>query len=211
MSLGFAHLLSIAPPAPYAHGMQMPAELPDEDATLARRIQAAAARRDGDAEAQLCRRFAPRIRLFGLKRLRSDAAAADLVQDVLMLVLQKLRDGAVREPERIASFMLGTARQMIIDSRRNSGRRERLVDAFALDLKPEETPASDIPDSDRLQHCLQSLPERERSVLVMTFYDDCSAEILSAQLGLTTGNVRVIRHRGLQHLRDCMEGSGDAR
>ena len=67
-----------------------------------------------------CRRFAPRIRLFGLKRLRSEAAAADLVQDVLMLVLQKLRAGAVREPERIASFVLGTARQLVIDTRRNS-------------------------------------------------------------------------------------------
>ena len=43
-----------------------------------------------------------------------------------MLVLQKLRAGAVREPERIASFVLGTARQMVIDGRRNTGRRERL-------------------------------------------------------------------------------------
>ena len=45
------------------------------------------------------------------------------------MTLQKLRAGAVREPERIASFMLGTARQMMLDSRRNSGRRERILDA----------------------------------------------------------------------------------
>ena len=39
----------------------------------------------------------------------------------------------------------------------------------------------------------------------MTFYEDCPAELLGTQLGLTTGNVRVIRHRGLKHLRDCLQ------
>jgi RNA polymerase sigma-70 factor, ECF subfamily len=189
----------------YAFAVQYSVETREDDAALARRIIAASSRRDPDAEAQLCRRFAPRIRLFGLKRLRSEAAAADLVQDVLMLALQKLRAGAVNEPERIASFLLGIARQLVIDTRRSSGRRERLLDTFALDLEPIESTESPAPDTGRLQHCLQALPERERSVLVMTFYDDCAADTLGTQLGLSPNNVRVIRHRGLQHLRDCME------
>jgi RNA polymerase sigma-70 factor (ECF subfamily) len=176
---------------------------PDIDAELARRIAAG----HPDAEAPFCRRFAPRIRLFGLKRLRNEAAAADLVQDVLIVALQKLRAGAVREPERIASFMLGMARQMMLDSLRNSGRRERILNEFPIDLIPFEEPAMAEPDEARLQHCLQALPERERTVLVMTFYDDCPADALGTQLGLSTGNVRVIRHRGLQHLRDCLENA----
>jgi RNA polymerase sigma-70 factor (ECF subfamily) len=185
-----------------------PSDLPvSEDAALARRIAAASSRGDPDAEAALCRRFAPRIRLFGLKRLRSEAAAGDLVQDVLVLALQKLRAGAVAEPERIASFVLGIARQMIIDARRNAGRRERLLDAFALDLEPANEEPGDAPDAARLGDCLQALPERERSVLVMTFYDDCGAELLSSRLGISPSNVRVIRHRGLKHLRDCMEAA----
>ena len=175
----------------------------DIDADLARRISAG----DSQAEAPFCGRFAPRIRLFGLKRLRSDAAAADLVQDVLIMALQKLRAGAVREPEHIASFMLGTARQMMLDSMRNSGRRERILDEFPIDLIPVEEPAVEEPNEGRLQHCLQALPERERTVLVMTFYDDCPADALGAQLGVSSGNVRVIRHRGLQHLRDCLENA----
>ena len=194
--------LSISTYSTYSFAVQPPAQSDEE---LARRIIEA---REPDAEAQFCRRFAPRIRLFGLKRLRSEAAAADLVQDVLMLVLQKLRSGEVREPERIASFVLGAARQTIIDGKRNTGRRERLIDTFAIELEPVES-AADTPDSGRLQHCLQALPERERSVIVMTFYEDCPAETLGAQFGLTPGNVRVIRHRGLKHLRDCLERSGE--
>ena len=166
---------------------------------------AASPTRDPEAEARFCLRFAPRIRLFGLKRLRSEAAAADLVQDVLMLALQKLRAGAVKEPERIGSFMLGIARQRIIDERRNTGRRGKLIDTYALDLEPQEPDFPDDPDLSGLQQCLQALPERERSVIVMTFYNDCPAEVLGGQLGLSAGNVRVIRHRGLKHLRDCLE------
>lgn len=181
------------------------AEPTSDDVALARRIAAASSRGDPDAEAALCRRFAPRIRLFGLKRLRSEAAASDLVQDVLVLTLQKLRTGGVAEPERIASFVLGIARQMIIDARRNAGRRERLLDAFALDLEPANEEPEETRDTTRLGECLQALPERERSVLVMTFYDDCGAEILGTRLGISPSNVRVIRHRGLKHLRDCME------
>jgi|SRR6185436_16951101 len=197
----------------YARGVPISAAFTrddDEAARLARRILEAASAGDAHAEAEFCRQFAPRIRLFGLKRLRSEAAAADLVQDVLMLVLQKLRAGAVHEPERIASFVLGTARQLCIDARRNGGRRQRLLDSFSLDLEPAATPELHAPDEARLQHCLQALPERERAVLIMTFYDDCPAETLGAQMGLSTGNVRVIRHRGLKHLRDCLVGSGGA-
>jgi len=186
----------------YARPVRYPAEQEQDEASLARRIAAS----DSSAEAEFCRRFAPRIRLFGRKWLRNDQAAADLVQDVLMMALQKLRAGAVRDPERIASFMLSTARQMMVDARRNNGRRERLLDTFGEDLIPVEQPAAETPP-ERLQHCLQALPERERTVLVMTFYDDCPADVLGKQLGLNAGHVRVIRHRGLEHLRSCMEGA----
>src|ERR1044072_1432431 len=115
---------------PYARSMSSPAPEP-EDRELARRILAAGARRDADAEAELCRRVAPRIRLYGLRHLRSEAAAADLVQDVLMLTLEKLRAGAVREFDKLASFILGTCRQTVIDGRRGGRRRGRRLENFA--------------------------------------------------------------------------------
>ena len=52
--------------------------------------------------------------------------------------------------------------------------------------------------------CLQRLPERERTVVLMTFYADDSAETVGTALGITAANVRVVRHRGIQHLRECM-------
>ena len=57
---------------PYAFRMGFDAMDTDDDAALARRISG---QRDAAAEAALCRRFGPRIRLYGLKHLRSEAAA----------------------------------------------------------------------------------------------------------------------------------------
>lgn len=61
-------------------------------------------------EAELCRRFGRRVRLYGRSRLRDASAVDDLVQRVMLVVLTKLRAGEVRSPERIDSFILGTAR-----------------------------------------------------------------------------------------------------
>jgi RNA polymerase sigma-70 factor (ECF subfamily) len=184
--------------------------LTPDDGALARRISAAAPGRDVAAESELCRRFVPRIRLYGLRHLRNDAAAADLIQDVLLMTLQKLRAGELREPDKVASFILGTCRQVVIDGRRNSGRRERILDTFADSLPFSIDASEEGLDVQRLEHCLERLPERERSVLVMTFYDDRPAEEVGLALGTSAGNVRVIRHRGIERLRLCMNAGEGA-
>jgi RNA polymerase sigma-70 factor (ECF subfamily) len=191
---------------PYAPPMLSDAD--DDDATLARRIIDSAPEQDAAAEAELCRRLGPRIRLYGLKHLRNEAAAADLMQDVLVMLLQKLREGTVREPERVASFVLGAARQMVIDARRSGRRRVRILEAFPIDLAPQDGEPTEPLDSKRLGQCLAALPERERAVLMLTFYDDRPADAVASELGLSAGNVRVIRHRGLERLRGCMETQG---
>jgi len=66
------------------------------DGDLARR--AGRPGRDAAAEGELCRRFAPRIRLYGLKHLRDEERARDLVQSVLLVVLEAVRAGRVDEP-----------------------------------------------------------------------------------------------------------------
>jgi RNA polymerase sigma-70 factor (ECF subfamily) len=172
------------------------------DADLVPRIAAG----DREAEAELCRRMAPRIRLYGLRHLRSPAAADDLVQQVLMTVLEALRAARLREPEKLAHFVLGTCRRIVLDGRRTSQRHEKLLATFGGDLLPEP-PAMPLLDDRRLTRCLQSLKERERSVVVMTFYDEHTAPETARSLGITQANVRVVRHRALQQLRACLEAA----
>jgi RNA polymerase sigma-70 factor (ECF subfamily) len=103
------------------------------DADLAPRI----AEGDREAEAEMCRRMGPRIRLYGLRHLRSPSAADDLVQQVLLKVLEALRAACVREPEKIAHFVLGTCRMTVLDLRRSSQRQAELLTMFGGDLVPD--------------------------------------------------------------------------
>ena len=173
---------------------------------LARRVMDAAPARDISAEGALYRLLAPRVRLYGLKHLRDEQAAADLVQDVLLMALERLRRREVREPERIASFVLGACRQTVIDQKRGRQRRQQLLDIYSDNLPQADAAPAPALDTDRLQHCLQLLPERERTVLVMTFFDDSSADEVARATGITAGNARVVRHRGIERLRRCLEG-----
>jgi RNA polymerase sigma-70 factor, ECF subfamily len=169
------------------------------DADLAPRI----AEGDREAEAEMCRRMGPRIRLYGLRHLRSPSAADDLVQEVLLKVLEALRTARLRDPGKLAHFVLGTCRMTVLDLRRSSQRQEQLLAIFGGDLVPESPPMPKLDDR-QLAGCVQALKERERSVVVMTFYHERTAAEAAGVLGVSEANVRVIRYRAIQQLRACM-------
>ncbi|MBL8385459.1 MAG: sigma-70 family RNA polymerase sigma factor [Burkholderiales bacterium] len=179
-----------------------------DDTALARRIAAAPAGQAVAAEAELYRRLAPRVRLYGLKHLRDGQAAADLVQQVMLLTLESLRAGRLRDPERLVSFVFGACRMTVLELRRTGARRERLLERYAGDVAQADAASAPRLDQARVVGCLEQLAERDRTVLVMTFYDDAPARAVAAALRLSEGNVRVIRHRALARLRDCVGGDG---
>jgi RNA polymerase sigma-70 factor (ECF subfamily) len=161
-----------------------------------------------DDEAALVREFAPRVRAYGRKHLRSEAAADDLVQAVMVVMIESLRAGKVRERDRLPSFVLGTCRMLSMAWRRGELRHRTLLDTFGGDLAPAaEVPASAAADRMRLSGCLDRLALRERTVVVMTYYEELAAEDIATRLGMTPGNVRVVRHRALERLAGCMEVS----
>lgn len=151
----------------------------------------------------MCRRMAARIRLYGLRHLRSAVEADDLVQQVLLKVLEALRCGRLQQPDRLAQFVLGTCRMTILDLRRRVHRQEQLLAQFGDVLVPSPPPPPTVDDA-RLAQCVAALTERERSVVVLTFYDDLTAEEAGGSLGISAGNARVIRHRALNRLRACL-------
>ena len=182
----------------------MPTFVESSDADLARTV---ATRGDGSAEAaegELYRRFAPRVRLYGLRHLRDEDAARDLVQQVMLLTIEKLRGGLVRDVDQIASFVLGVSRTMAKDLKRLEWRREKLREAFMVPDMVEAPVGDATLDVDRLETCLARLAERERMVVLLTFYAERTAGEVGRELGVKEGNVRVIRHRAIERLRTCM-------
>jgi len=119
-----------------------------------------------------------------------------------MMTLERLRAGKLREPERLASFVLGTCRMVCMDQRRGAARRADLLEEWVIPEEAVEDAEPRVFERDRLAACLEVLSERERSVVISSFFEESISE-----LGLSGGNVRVIRHRALGKLRTCMESA----
>lgn len=178
------------------------------EADLARSIARSAPGCATEAEATLYRRYAPRARLYGLRHLRDAQAASDFMQQVMLLTIERLRRGNLRDPDKLGSFIFGLCRMIMLELRRGGARRRRILEQYQPDPATVDPIDPVGPDEDRAARCLERLPERERAVLVMTFYEEKPAQEVAAALGVTPGNVRVIRHRGLARLRQCITESG---
>jgi RNA polymerase sigma-70 factor (ECF subfamily) len=192
--------------------MGLSSQAADTDAALARSVSAAGG--DTAAEAELCRRFARRALLYGLKHLRDPADAEDLAQEALVTVLVALREGKLREPEQLASFVLGTCRTLALAQRRKTTRQRELLEReLGHERQTVHEAAARLPrevDGARLQACLERLSERDQTLVVLSFQQERSADDIGAALGLSAGNVRVLRHRTLARLHGCIEEVGAA-
>ena len=179
----------------------------DSDCSDAELVQYIAARGSGAAraEALLYQRFAGRIELYGRRHLESPSAARDLVQQVMLRVLEAIRERRLENPAALASFVLGTCRNVSWDMRRADQRQRRLERAAPPQLQEAvDQRWLDQAQVVRLFGCMSGLPEREASVLRMSFWEDRPAEEIAQRIGASTGNVRVIRHRALAKLAACL-------
>ena len=82
--------------------------------------------------------------------------------------------------------------------RRLAGHRD--VDP-AIAVEPDDRSV----DSGAVARCLQVLAERDRQVLVLTFYAEKTSAEIATDLGVTGTVVRVARHRALGRLRACVD------
>ena len=176
------------------------------DEALAHRIAGGPPGSTAAEEAELYRRFAPRVRLYGRRHLQNEAASDDLAQDVLRVTIERLRAGEVRRLEEIGSFILGTSRMMAHSARRVARRRDTLAARFMDTTEAIAPPSFAALDAPRVGRCLRALPERDRLVVLLTFYADHDAPRIAADLGVSPGAVRAIRHRAMTHLRECVRG-----
>jgi RNA polymerase sigma-70 factor (ECF subfamily) len=159
-----------------------------------------------DSETELCRRYAGRIRGYGLRHLRDQAAAEDLVQHVLLILLQAVREGRAGDPARLDGYVLVTCRNCAMDMRRGDSRQRRVAVRSSEELPTAYEPDWNAADTRRIEHCLRELEARDRAIVLATFVHDHDADEIARTMQLSPGNVRVIRHRALGRLQACVAG-----
>ena len=183
------------------------------NAELARSVQAGGAGA-GAAEAELCRRFWQRARLYGLRHLRGVTEAEDLAQQVMEVTLTALRGGRVDDLELVDRYVLGVCRNVAHALRRSGDKARKAAERLALEPAPAlEQPPEPPWGKESVEHltlCLGGLSQREQRVVHLSFAEWQSSAEVAEKLEVAPGNIRVIRHRALRKLRECMDHTGAA-
>ena len=174
---------------------------------LVRRIREA----DADAEAELAREFHPRVLTAASIRLHGSDAANDIAQESMAAVLQALRAGALREPEKLPGFVLGIARNLINNHCRLEARSRSVV--AAVDELPERAAAADAEggaafDEERralVRQALARLKPVDRRIVMLTLVEGMSPREIAPIVGLAADAVRTRKTRAVRAMTDQIE------
>jgi RNA polymerase sigma-70 factor (ECF subfamily) len=123
--------------------------------------------------------------------------AEELVQTAL--VKTYLAWGRIRD----VGALDGYVRRVMATTATSWGRR-RWSGEVASAVQPEGTvgdSAGELAEADEMRRLLLTLPARQRTVLVLRFYDDFSEGEVAAALGISRGAVSAYAARGLAALR----------
>lgn len=159
--------------------------------------------RRGDEEAfgELYHRFGRLVHGILLART-PPAEAQDLVQEVFLLAMRKLR--SLRDPAAFGPWLATLARRAAADHHRSGPRRfERPAPGDAAD--PAVAPAVTA-ESLAILQALARLPEAYRETLLLRLVEGMSGREIAAATGLTEGSVRVNLSRGMARLRAALRG-----
>ena len=106
-----------------------------EASTLVARIQ----RGDRAADAEMVERYEKHVRNALMRLISNPADREDLVQDVWLVALIRIRRGELREPGLLVAFLIGTARALAANERRRYTRRATVTDSPAVEEYPDES------------------------------------------------------------------------
>jgi RNA polymerase sigma-70 factor (sigma-E family) len=123
--------------------------------------------------------------------------AEDLTQEAFVRAFGRFRD--LRQPEAFEWYL----RRTVVNLTRSHFRRRRTErDYLARQARREElTLPADPGERDAMWHVLQQLPPKQRTAIVLRYYEDLSDAQVAHAMGCPIGTVKSLIHRGLERLR----------
>lgn len=172
----------------------------------------AVAEQDRQAFAAVFAHFAPRLKSYMLRLGSSDSQAEELAQEAMVTVWRK----ADRyDPERAAAstWIFTIARNLRIDRFRRNNHPE--LDPEDPALVPDAPPAADAvverkQDAARVRAALAELPDEQREVVRLSFFDDKTHIEIAAQLDIPLGTVKSRIRLAFARIRTTLDAASDS-
>jgi RNA polymerase sigma-70 factor, ECF subfamily len=173
-------------------------------------IVVAVLRGDREAFAALVSRYERAVWATAWRVVRDEHAAADAAQEAFLQAFHRLGD--LRQPEHFGVWLLRIARREAIRISRKRARdpsrsRELAGAQMPLDRECGNGPATGLAaDAEDLLAAVAGLPEHERLVIVLRYFDGCSVAEVAASLGRPIGTVTKQLSRAIERLKIKTKG-----
>jgi len=159
---------------------------------------------DRAAESNLYQKYSERILFLALSELHSRPDAEDVRAETFLRVIQALREGRLRKPDSLSSFLVGIALNVIREHTRQRAGQESLTD------REEEIGGAASPESvfydDEVANSIAAtarhLKPREREFLRLYYYEELPKDEIARVLGIKTERLRLIKSRALKNFRE---------
>jgi RNA polymerase sigma-70 factor (ECF subfamily) len=127
----------------------------------------------------------------------------DLVQETLTRFHRALNDKGLRQPESIGSFLNGICKNVILEYRRRLWREI----PYDTERHPEcsaPPPTRILEMRDTIETALESLGERDRTILTAFYLEEQEKDEICRTMGLTDAQFRVIICRAKERMRKLL-------
>ena len=166
----------------------------------------AVARGDRAALRRLYEIEAGRLHAVALRIVRDAGLAADVLHDAFLSVW---RNAAQFDPARggASAWLTGIVRNRALDISRRTSREVTGVELpeVADDTANAWSEVARSEEEEALRHCLGTLEEDRRGLIVLAFVKGLTHAELASYSGLPLGTVKSHIRRGLLALRTCLE------
>jgi RNA polymerase sigma factor (sigma-70 family) len=173
---------------------------------LAERIR----RGERDAEPELIRMVSAGLCAMLRHRLGFVADVADIQQEALLILIEKLRAGDVAQTGAIPQFLRSVALNLVASDQRKFSRRrtdndEELLAHIADAKQSCQAMLEQAQVKKIVRDCLATLPtERDREILTRAYLRDEDKPHICNALGLTSEHFDRVMYRAKQRLRELL-------
>ncbi len=128
----------------------------------------------------------------------SSAIAEEVVQDSFVALYQ--RRAVVEHPRAYL-------RQIVVNGCHSQTRRRAIEERRLSTIQTDPSRLTHVvsPDVDEMWPALDNLVPRQRTALVLRFYDDLPVREIAELMGVRPGTVKSLIHRGLADLRKVID------
>lgn len=177
------------------------------EADLVARIKAG----ERQAEVELVERYCSRVKIIIRREVSDTTVAEDLYQEIFWTVIAKLRQGSVREPEKLSGFVCGVARTHVRHYFRRRVRREISIENEEAIHLPHSAPdqLKELLQKEKAEFVWQVLKEmpneRDVQALIRFYIAEEEKEQICADLGLTNLHFNLVLHRARARYKELYE------